>query len=124
MPHMRLALTVTQTLAIEILPSEKTCAAVFKGEVLSVEMVQTLTNRSPSTKLYTARIKVTSVTKQDTQLGSEVTIYYIFDQWQVCPRCVELTAKQRATFYCNRADIGGKTKVFFVPSARFVESQK
>ena len=119
-----LALAVTQALAIEILPSEKVCAAVFKGEVLSVGMVQTLTNRSASAELYAARIRVTSVAKQDTKLASEVTVYYVFDQWRVCPRCVDLTAKQKATFYCNRADIDGRTQVLFVPMATFVESQK
>jgi hypothetical protein len=119
-----LALTVTQALAIEILPSEKMCVAVFKGEVLSVEMVQTLTNYTDSAELYAARIKVTSVTKQDTKLGREVTVYYVYDRWQLCPRCVDLTAKQKATFYCNRTDIGGRTKVLFVPMATFVENQK
>ena len=119
-----LALLSIQAVAIEMLPAEKMCAAVFKGEVVSVEMVQTLTKRSASADLYAARIKVSSATKQDAKLADEATVYYVHDEWQVCPRCVDLKAKQRATFYCYRVSIGGKTNVLYVPMATFVESLK
>jgi hypothetical protein len=119
-----IALVASRALAIETLPSEKISAAVFKGEVISVQMVQALTNRSASAELYAARIKVTSVTKQDTKLDSEVTVYYVYDQSQVCPRCVELTAKQKATFYCNRADIGGRSRVLCIPMASWTVFDK
>src|SRR5262245_59721705 len=112
-----LGLLTIQAVAIEMLPSEKTCAAIFNGEVISLECVATLTNRSPSTQLYTARLKVASVVKQDVKLTDEVTIYYVYDSWQVCPRCVELKTKQKSTFYCYRANIGGITNVLSVPSA-------
>jgi len=119
-----IALVATPALAIETRPSERTSAAVFKGEVISVQMVQALTNRITNAELYAARIKVTSVTKQDTKLESEVTAYYVYYQGQVCPRCVELGAKQKATFYCKRADIGGRSQVLYIPMALWVVVDK
>jgi hypothetical protein len=119
-----LALLTTQVVAIERRPSEKMCATVFQGEVISVESVRTLTNRSASAELCVARVKVLSVTKQDAKLANEVAVYYVYDGWQVCPRCVDLKTRQRATFYCYRGGIGGKTNVLYVPMATFVESLK
>ncbi len=126
---MRIALLITallstRALASEILPSEEMSAAVFKGEVISVQMVQALTNRSANAELYAARIKITSLTKQDTKLDGEVTVHYVYDQWQVCPRCVKLATKQNATFYCTRVDIGGRSQVLYVPMARWVVFDK
>jgi hypothetical protein len=119
-----LVLAATRTFAIEVLPSVENCAPVFKGEVLSEELVQTITNRSAIAELYAARIKVTSVIKQDTKLASEVIVYYVYNNWQVCPRSADLTPKQKATFYCYRRDYHGKTNALIVPSGSFVESYK
>jgi len=118
------ALTITQALAIEMLPSERMCTAVFKGEVVSVQMVQGLTNRSATAELYLARIKVTSVTKQDIKLGHEVTVYYMEDASQVCPRCVVLTPGLKGKFYSKRVDIADKKRVLYIPMALWVESDK
>lgn len=125
-----LALTVAVVIGAEIAPNVKNCAAVFTGQVVAEELVESQTNRVGPvkcglfevTELRLARIKVESVIKQDRPLTSEVTVYYHWNASQVCPRPVRLSTWIRAKFYCFSSDVGAKTNVLVIPADSFVTS--
>ena len=107
--------------AAEMKPAPEACAAIFQGEVVSVRMVQAMTNYPGLAYLHSARVRVGTVTKEDTKLGSEAVIYYVYCRDQICPRPVFLQQGQHLGLYCVRRTFAGLTNVLWVPSESFVQ---
>lgn len=115
-------------LAAEVFPSERTSAVVFVGQVLSNQLVASITNVVNAEhglysvdELNVARIGVESVMKHDEPIPrrfpDEVSIYYYWNKWQQCPRPARLASWQRHRFYCVRGNVPGRTNVIILPAA-------
>jgi hypothetical protein len=123
-PLILLALGLIRASAIEIVPTVESCAAVFSGEVMSVQMLHSFTNRSAGSDVHVARVRVSSVTKEDRKLDREVTVYYVHSAGSVCPRPMLLVPKEKATFYCWRCSSSDITNVLYLPSDSFVQRSR
>jgi len=123
-------LTLLAAMGAEMIPDENVCAAVFSGQVIADEIIDLRTNQVGSvkygiihvTELHRAHIKVESITKQDRPFQNEVTVYYVRDASQVCPRPVRLATWNRGKFHCLSQNIGARTNLLVLPMASFVTS--
>lgn len=117
-------ISVLGLFAAEIIPSERSSTAVFTGQVLSDELIASMTNVFSAqhaqyglygmTELRVARIRMESVIKHDEPIPlrfpDEVPVYYFWNKNQQCPRPVRLATGLRKKFYCDRRNLVGRTK--------------
>ena len=143
-------LTTCTALALEIIVSEvseakrtEMSAAVFSGTVTNIQHLplkktNAVPNVTPGTAasfvggrvqdlgLWRAEVVVDSITKQDAPPGKVAVVYYnqkpigVFER---CPDYPKIETNMSATFWCQRATIGGHTNVLYISTPSWVEGK-
>ncbi len=144
-------LATCTALALEIIVSDivseakrtEMSAAVFSGTVTNVQHLplrktNAVPNVTPGTAaffvggrvqdrgLWRAEVVVDSITKQDAPLGKVAVVYYnqkpigVFER---CPDYPKIETNMSATFWCQRATIGGYTNVLYISTPSWVEGK-